>query len=313
MYYAFYKKKVSSEFTILSRSALSESTKVNTLFMETYRRIINCDSMTPWSEVEEHLSRYAIVMRISGYSKTQRYHTIKGAVERYREITREVEVGHRESIYRSGDKIRETKKDKMDWANTWFLQGNTKDTISCPVTPGGELKKRLTETVNKGKSTNTKVIEDGGRPVSGGLTTKDPMRPQGCIFGDQRCIVRADQNCDRMGIIYRIQCLTCLEVIPEEESERYIGMTRTSVHNRMMGHLTVQRQKTSCLLHRHDVKSHQGIPQKYFTDILASEKKIVKLNCLEAIRIERQPNHLLLNDRNEKGRGGLVRITATRL
>ena len=91
-------------------------------------------------------------------------------------------------------------------------------------------------------------------------------------------------------------------------------MTRTSVHNRMMSHLKTQRQKkTSCPLYRHDVKSHQGIPQRYTTEILASEKKLVRLNCLEGIKIERQPDHLLLNDRNEKGRGGLVRITATRL
>ena len=312
--YAFFKKKGSSEFTILSRSALSESTKINTLFMETYRRIINCDSTTPWKEVEEHLSRYANCMRISGYSKSQRYHTIKGAVERYRQISREVKEGQRESIYRSGDTIREAKKLKMDWSNTWFLQGDTKDTISCPVTPGGELKRRLTQTVNRDKSTTTKVIEDGGRPISGGLVTKDPMRPLGCIFGDQECIVRKDQNCDGMGVVYRIQCLSCLEIIPEDESERYIGMTRTSVHNRMLAHLTAQRQKkTSSALHRHDVKQHQGIPQKYVTDILASEKKIVKLNCLEAIKIERQPSHLLMNDRNEKGRGGVVRITATRL
>ena len=108
--HTFYKKQVSSEFTILSRSALSESTKLNTVFMETYRRIINCDSMTPWEEVEDHISRYANIMRISGYSKTQRYHTIKGAIERYREMSNDVKVGTHESIYRSGDKIREAKR-----------------------------------------------------------------------------------------------------------------------------------------------------------------------------------------------------------
>ena len=43
------------------------------------------------------------------------------------------------------------------------------------------------------------------------------------------------------------------------------------------------------------------------------ERKIVRLNCLEAIRIERQPSNLLRNDRMEKGRGGVVRITATRV
>ena len=82
----------------------------------------------------------------------------------------------------------------------------------------------------------------------------------------------------------------------------------------MLGHLRSQRQKKqSCPLYRHDCDSHNGNPQKYTKEILASEIKIVRLNCLEGIKIERQPNHLLLNDRNEKGRGGLVRIMATRL
>ena len=43
----FYKKAVSSEFTILKRSAISESTKLNTIFMECYRHIVNCSPGTP--------------------------------------------------------------------------------------------------------------------------------------------------------------------------------------------------------------------------------------------------------------------------
>ena len=37
--YTFYKKGVSSQYTILKRSAISKSTKRNTFFMETLRRI----------------------------------------------------------------------------------------------------------------------------------------------------------------------------------------------------------------------------------------------------------------------------------
>ena len=57
---------------------------------------------------------------------------------------------------------------------------------------------------------------------------------------------------------------------------------------------------------------YNGIPQKYSTTIVAAEKKIVKLSCLEGIMIEKVPDSLLLNERNEKGRGGIVRISATR-
>ena len=58
---------------------------------------------------------------------------------------------------------------------------------------------------------------------------------------------------------------------------------------------------------------HNGIPQRYITEIVASESKIVKLNCLEGIMIEKQDSPLLLNERNEQGRGGVVRISANRV
>ena len=55
----------------------------------------------------------------------------------------------------------------------------------------------------------TQVIEDGGQPVSSGLCIKDPHTPKGCVFGDSNCIVDKNQQCDKMGVIYNISCLTC--------------------------------------------------------------------------------------------------------
>ena len=160
-----------------------------------------------------NISRYANTMCFSGYSKAQRYNSFKGELEIYREIVQDVNIGKRKSIYRSGDEIRKAKIEKMDWANTSFLQGNTTNTISCPVTSVGVLKKRLDHTV-RGKSNKTKNIEDGGWPIYEGLKMKGPMRLPGCVFGDPLCMVKADQQCDRSGVIYRIQCLTCLEPNP---------------------------------------------------------------------------------------------------
>ena len=90
-------------------------------------------------------------------------------------------------------------------------------------------------------------------------------------------------------------------------------MSRTKVHNRMNGHLRDQRcKKSSSPLHRHDTEKHDGIPQKYITTIVGREKKLLKLNCLEAILIEKQPPALSINARMEKGRGGVVRISTVR-
>ena len=82
----------------------------------------------------------------------------------------------------------------------------------------------------------------------------------------------------------------------------------------MMSHLDGQRlRKSNNPLWRHDRDQHNGIPQNYVTTIEASERKIVKLHCNEALRIERQDPTLRLNERQEGGRGGNVPISASRV
>ena len=130
---------------------------------------------------------------------------IKGAIYRYKQIETEVNSGKGKYIYRSGDEIRREKEKKKDWPNTWFLKGDVRNTRSCPVTPGGELKKALVKAVNVGDSRSIQVIEDGGIPIHCNLMVKDPMRPIGCIFGDPKCIVNAKYPCDKAGVIYMIQ------------------------------------------------------------------------------------------------------------
>ena len=81
----------------------------------------------------------------------------------------------------------------------------------------------------------------------------------------------------------------------------------------MQGHLSGQRTKSkSNPLHKHDVEGHQGEPQQYTARILASEQKQLPLNKLEALYIEKQIPDTTLNDKNEAGRGGIIRLRAVR-
>ena len=81
----------------------------------------------------------------------------------------------------------------------------------------------------------------------------------------------------------------------------------------MQGHLSGQRTKSkSNPLHRHDVEGHQGIPQQYSCRILASEQKQLPLNILEALYIEKQVAGSTLNDKNEYGRGEIIKLRAVR-
>ena len=99
------------------------------------------------------------------------------------------------------------------------------------------------------------------------------------------------------------------------DSHNYVGLTRTTVHNRMEGHLKAQRQKKSdSPMHRHDCDVHNGVKQSYMAKIIAREKRIVRLYCTEALHIEKQDRTLSMNAKLEGGRsnGGVVRFRAVR-
>ena len=100
----------------------------------------------------------------------------------------------------------------------------------------------------------------------------------------------------------------------DNEAHNYVGMMRCSLHSRMMAHLKGQgTMSTKSPLYRHDVKCYGGVAQNYNCTILATEAKIVCLNCNKALRIEQQNPQYTMNERNEGGRGGIVRLPATRV
>ena len=80
------------------------------------------------------------------------------------------------------------------------------------------MRKALSKAVNEGGKHSIQVIEDGEIPVHCNFSVKDPMRPKGCIFQDQNCILSPDVPCDKAGVIYKIQCLKCLETEAPEKS-----------------------------------------------------------------------------------------------
>ena len=99
--------------------------------------------------------------------------------------------------------------EKKDWPNTWILKGRTIGTISCMATPQGILKKRLNQALNRENGPHILVVEDGGNPVTTGLTTADPKRK------DSGCIVDSGERCDKSGLVCKIQCITCKEEVAE--------------------------------------------------------------------------------------------------
>ena len=169
---------------------------------------------------------------------------------------------------------------------------------------------------------------NGGQPAVTSLKKTDPFRQETCRFLDPTCIVEKGKDCALMGCIYEITCDACEDPVDlttggpldkdtkdpgKQRRPNYVGMTSTSVHWRMQGHLSGQKSKSSGNpLWRHDSETHGGNPQTYTTRILRRERTLLPLTVVEALFIEKQYPETSLNDKNEAGRGGLIRLVARR-
>ena len=171
------------------------------------------------------------------------------------------------------------------------------------------------------------MVEEGGVPVLSALKKTDPFHQGSCRYGDQECMVKGGSDCGLSGCLYEITCNQCLQPVdPDCSVDResrlpggqprynYLGMTRATVHSRMMNHKQGQKYRQSANpLHRHDVDHHGGEVQGYTARVLGRERSMLPLSIIEGLFIEAQIPGTSMNARNESGRGGLVRLMATRV
>ena len=78
--YKFYSKPMSSQYVILSKSAMSDKIKRNTLVQEAIRRLRNTSRDLPWELKAKILSEFSNKMMISGYSEQFRLEVIQSPV-----------------------------------------------------------------------------------------------------------------------------------------------------------------------------------------------------------------------------------------
>ena len=266
------------------------------------------------------------MLYLSGYSSKERYNYIKGAIERRETMDKEVSEGKRESIYRKGTEIKEAKIEKGGLTPaTWFLSSTVASTISCQATPGSTLARMLGKEVGvTSKGQRKLVLEEGGQPITLGLKARDPFSKPGCKFRDPQCIVKPNKDCSEMGLVYVIRCKTCSQLLDPSEKEaktvpgglkssHYIGMTATSLHNRMLDHRNGQKRKSKMnVLYRHDLDKHEGMFQEYEAECIQTDRGLLHLCLREALLIEGQDPSLSINKKMEQGRGGIVRLNAVR-
>ena len=84
----FFRKPCATARTIMARSAVSATTKRNSLFQELLRRLSALDFLTTPAQRKETVEDFLNAMRISGYGESLRWDTLFGALQRDEEIRR---------------------------------------------------------------------------------------------------------------------------------------------------------------------------------------------------------------------------------
>ena len=313
----FYSKDIASPFTILERSAVSMSTKRNTIFQEIIRRIRNTSPDHPWTTTAWTLTEYMNKLQISGYNHRFRYNVLKGAIDRSETMERKYKEGVL-NRYRSRSEINKIKAERQGRnPNTWFIgdQGMYSSTLVIPHTPNSTLAREIKSTTKDRviAGGHTKVIEATGHPVTVGLQKRDPFRKPECPY-IKACQTDNNTDCTSMNVTYRLDCQHC----PEENQNRsvYIGCTGKSLHNRVgehMAKISGKTKKVDNAMAKHMAIHHKDIPKgdrEVKATIVAKHNSTLGRFVDEAVRLTSVGN--LANSKGEWGCGGLVRLIPSR-
>ena len=312
----FYSKPMTTPYIILRRSAVSNSVKRTTCFQEAIRRLRCCSQDLDWDTKAGHLTRFSWQMMVSGYPESYRRTIIGGAVKRYHDMVKTEEEGG-SPLFRSKQEILQKKKSKEGRCSaSWFLRGDVRQVLMLPATPKSQLVQEVKKKIGAIRGPDkgvTKVIENEGKPITAGLTKKNPFPRETCDYDEPRCIVGA--GCSAVSTCYEIMCKECQgEVEGGQGTKRYhyIGQSGTSVHRRMLSHLS----KKDSVIWKHQGEYHGGNKElkevemkvlkvsKGVLDRLVSEGQLIG-------KAERDTPGTLMNGKGEFAKSKLVRFEVT--
>ena len=137
---------------------------------------------------------------------------VAGAIKRYNEMI-EKELKVEINFYRNRSQIQIHKRNKgVQNPSTWFLVGETTGVLTTLATPGAELKNAISKKIGQTYGQDggfTKVVEDGGIPISMGLKRRDPHKADKCIYNEDCIVDDTKKDCAVMNTCYIIECNKC--------------------------------------------------------------------------------------------------------
>jgi hypothetical protein len=305
----FFEKPVASKFVIPFRSAHSKKMKMAVLVEEGLRRMRNHTRGMDWETSRKVMSEWSQKLRRSGYPATIRHQVIKTAVEKYDNMCDDEDKGirpvHRSRAWREKERKREKEIKVTNWHTNQLNQ------VSAPLIldpTAGSMTNEIKEVCRKFESvTGMRVVvqERAGQSVKL-LAKAEPLKNQGC--GRTNCFPcsTGGGQCEKNGVAYRIECLTCQLA---GKSTLYEGETARNAFTRGIEHRDALRlEDEENPLWKHCLVEHQGVKAEFGMKVLGVHRSPLVRQVNEAVRIIISKAQCIMNSKTEFHQAPLVRI-----
>ena len=297
---------------------------IPTIFtQECLRRIRNTKIQLGTDVRNDHLSKFMIKLKRSGYNRKFRVEVINSAITAFECMVEEDKKGIK-PLFRDKDwKSEERRYKKQNSKRNWYRENENskfKTVLIVPPTPGSGLLKELKvreEQLNKFNDERIKFIEAGGVKIEELMTQKNLLKKEKC--SEKQCALckNIDANeeikiyCNTNNVGYRWTCENCSK---KNIKRVYEGESSRSARLRGKEHLKgFQNKKEENMLYKHKVIEHPDEEDVHFKmEITGLYKDALTRQANEAIRIKNCKKGELLNSKSQFNNPPITRIVVNR-
>ena len=233
--------------------------------------------MTKWSQK----------LRRSGYPATVRHQAIKTAIDKREKMCLEEDQGirpvHRSRHWKTKERQREKERKVTNWHKT------QRDQVSAPLIidpTSGSMTSEIKEVCRRFEAVTgmrVAVQERAGDSIKH-IAKAEPLRERGCEREDCfPCTTGGEGKCEKNGVGYRIECLSCQRV---GLTTLYEGETARNAYTRGLEHEDALRMEDEeNALWKHCVVQHQGVKAEFSMTVTGVHRTPLVRQVNEAVRI----------------------------
>ena len=308
--FEFFEKPTRNPKLILAESAINNNSKRTILTQECLRRLRNTKIELGEDVKNEHLNRFMLKMKNSGYTQNFRTQILKSALNAFEKMVEEDRIGtkplYRKRTWNEENRLQEKEAKRKNWYKTGNKsEKNYKSVLFVPPTPGSILLREIRnreEELNKHSSERIKIVEKGGIKMEKMLINKNPFKNEKCQekwcplckgeYGDFKIA------CNTNNTGYRWVCKTCEKT--KNVTKVYEGETSRSIRVRSIEHIrSYEKKKTSSVLHKHKMLDHINEEVEFELEITGIFKDALTRQANESIRIYNRHGSEILNSKSE--------------